>query len=168
MEKILFLILLGPLLFSQDFQTKDSLKTLAKSNFKSMEVFENKNGKLISTRNYSYDQNKNEITIKNVSEENREWLKTIIKLDNNYNIIEEEKIIEGTVISEKENVFVNKQFPMIKKYSYSNNTINMKDYDSKGKLSKQKINIFDDKNRITESLLLLYTSNDIIIAEIKI
>lgn len=67
MKSIFFLIFLSPFLFSQNYREKDSLKILAQSNFKSIEVFENKNGKLIPTKNYSYNSHKNEIIIKNGS-----------------------------------------------------------------------------------------------------
>lgn len=166
MKNIFFYLLLGPFLLSQNFQTKDSLSILAKSNFKSMDVFESKNGKLLPVRSYSYDKNKNEITIKNISDENKEWLKTIIRLDNNYQIMEEEKITEGMIISEKENILVKKQVSMMTKYSYDNNIVQIKDYDSNGNLSTKKYNIFDDKNHIVESIKLFNLPNDIVVSEI--
>lgn len=167
MKNLFFLIFLGPFLFSQNFQTRDSLKTLAISNFKSMEVFQNKNGKLAPVRNYNYDTKKSEITIKNVSNKNKEWLRTIIKLDNNYNIKEEEKVIEGMMISEKGNTLVKLQVSMLKEYIYNNQTIQMCNFDSKGSLSTKELSFFDDKKRIIEKLILLKVPNDIVIAEIE-
>ncbi|KMQ61345.1 hypothetical protein ACM46_15015 [Chryseobacterium angstadtii] len=165
MKNIIFLILLGPLLFSQNFQTKDSLKVLAKSNFKSMEVFENKNGKLTPTRNYSYDKNKNEITIKNVSDKNKEWIKTVVQLDDTYRIIQENKIIEGMMISEKENKLVKKQVSKIKQYTYVYNSIQIESYNNEGHLYKKEFNLVDDKDRLIYSTLLLNASSDIVVAQ---
>ncbi|GEM_PF-1984889 len=168
MKKIFFLILLGPLFFSQNYQTKDSLKILAKSNFKSMVVFENKNGKLIPARDYRYDQNKNEITIKNVSDKNKEWVKTIVNLDNNYEIKESEKIIEGMMISEKENALVNQQVSMLTKYSYNNNkTIDIKNYNSKGILSGKEFIILNKDGLISESIKLFNVPDDIVVTQIE-
>lgn len=167
MKNIFFLILLGPFLFSQNFQTKDSLKSLAMSNFKTMEVFVNKNGKLNSVRRYSYDQNKNEITIQNVSDKNKEWIKTIIRFDSDYKIKEEERVTEGVVISEKENILVNKQISMIKKYNYTGTTIQINSFDSKNKLYKTIFQLFDNKNRLMERLNLLIASNDITVDGIE-
>ena len=167
MKKAFFLIFLCPFLYSQNYQIKDSLKMLAISNFKSMNVFENKNGRLSPVRNYSYDQNKNEITIQNVSEKNKEWSKTIIHLDNAYNIIEEEKIIEG-IISEKENKLQKKQVSLITKYSYnSNNTIDIKNYNSKGNFSGKEFIILDEANRISENIRLFNISDDIVVTQIE-
>lgn len=165
--KSFFLFLLGPLLLSQTFQTKDSLKTLALSNFKSVEVFENKNGKLVPTRNYNYNQKANEITIINASNENKEWAKTIFKLDNNYTIREEEKIMDGNVVSEKGNFFRKKQLSMITKYSSIDNTLQVESYDSNGKLSRKEFKLLDSKGRIIENLILLNIPNDIVVAEIE-
>lgn len=167
MKNLFFLFLLGPFLFSQNFQTKDSLKILAKSNFKSMEVFEVKNERLIPLRNYTYDKNKNEITIKNSSDKNKEWLRTIIKFDNNYNITDVEKTTEGMVISEKENSLVKKQISVITKYFYNNNTVEINEYNDKGHLSLKQFKLFDDKNRIIEQIRLFNIPDDIVVSEIE-
>jgi len=163
-----FLIFLCPFLYSQNYQVKDSLKVLAMSKFKLMKVFENKNGRFDPVRNYSYDQNKNEITIQNVSEKNKEWIKTIIRLDNAYNIKEEEKIIEGMMISEKENILVKKQVSMVTKYSYnSNNTVDIKNYNSQGSFSGKEFIALDEGNRINESIRLFNISDDIVVTQIE-
>lgn len=167
MKNIFFLIFLGPFFFSQNFQIKDSLKILAVSKFKTMDIYKNKNGKLIPVRNYSYDQNKNEITIKNTSDTNEEWVKTIIRLDNDYNIKEEEKVIEGMMISEKENKLVNKRISMITKYSYIYNTVHIKEYDDSGRLFIKQFNLFDDQNRIVESIRIFNSYDDIVISKIE-
>jgi hypothetical protein len=157
---------LGPLLFSQKYQTRDSPKVLALSNFKSMDVFENKNGKMNPKRNYSFDKSKNAITIKNIADKNKEWIMTIIKLDEKYNIQEVERIVEGTMISEKENTLVKKQASIIKKYNYVDNTIQIQNFNSVGNLSTKEFHLLDKKNRIIESLVLFNSNNDIIISEI--
>ncbi|KAB1231190.1 hypothetical protein [Chryseobacterium viscerum] len=167
MRNIFFFLLLGPLLLSQNFKIKDSLKVLAKSNFKSMEVFENKKGELIPTRNYSYDQSKNEITIKNTSDKNKEWIKTIIKLDKNYNTLEEQRVIEGMMISEKENILIKKQVSIITKYYLNNNTLQIERFDSKEKLSVKEFNLLDEKDRVIESIQMLNISNNIVVAQIE-
>lgn len=166
MKKYFFLIFLCPFLYSQNYQIKDSIKVLAMSSFKSMEVFENKNGRLNPVRNYSYDQNKNEITIQNISGKNKEWIKTIIRLDKVYNIKEEEKIIEG-MISEKENMLVKKQVSMVTKYSYDNNTVSIKNYNSKGNFSGKEFIVLDEESRISEDLKLFNISNDIVVTQIE-
>ena len=155
------------MLYSQIFQTKDSLKTLVESNFISMEVSERKNGKMVPTRIYSYNKESNEITIKNISTENNEWVKTIFKLDDNDNIKEEERITEGLVISEKGNYFEKKQLSMIKKYIYSRNTMQILFFDTKGELSEKEFYLYDDKNQVIEKIILLKSSNDIVVAEIE-
>ena len=168
MKNLFFLFLLGPFLFSQNFQTKDSLKILAESNFKSMEVFEVKAEKLIPLRNYTYNRNKNEISIKNSSDKNIEWLRTIIRFDNNYNITEVEKITEGMIISDKDNSLVKKQISVITKYSYNNNnTVQINQYNDKGNLSFKLFKLFDDKNRIIEQIKLFNIPDDIIVSEIE-
>lgn len=167
MKKIFFLILLGPLLLSQNFQTKDSLKILAQSNFKSMEIFKNENGKLLPTESYSYNQDKREFIIKNISDKNKDWIKTIVTLDNDYNIQEEEKIIEAMIISENENALVKKQVSLKKKYVYSKNTVSIKDYNDKGGLMGKKFMLFDKEDRIIESINLFNIPEDIIITEIE-
>ncbi|AZB28704.1 hypothetical protein [Chryseobacterium balustinum] len=167
MKKIFFLILLGPLLLSQNFQTKDSLKILAQSNFKSMEIFKNENGKLLPTESYSYNQDKREFIIKNISDKNKDWIKTIVTLDNEYNIKEEEKIIEGMIISDKENILVKKQVSLKNKYVYSNNTVSIKKFNDKGSLMGKKFMLFDKENRIIESISLFNIPEDIVITEIE-
>ncbi|WP_153395291.1 hypothetical protein [Chryseobacterium vaccae] len=167
MKNIFFLIFLGPLLLAQNFQTKDSLKILAMSNFKTIEVLVNKNGKLNSVRRYSYDQNKNEITIQNVSDKNKEWIKTIIKLDNDYKIKEEERITEGMVISEKENKLINKEVSMINKYNYTKNTIQVQKFNSNGNLSTKEFCLIDKENRIIERIILFNSHNDIVVDGIE-
>lgn len=167
MKSIFFLIFLGPFLFSQNYQAKDSLKILAQSNFKSVEVFENKNGNLLLTKKYSYDSSKNKITIENTAEKNKEWLKTIIRLDKDFNIQEEERITEGMVISEKENKLIKKQVSMLKKYFYRNNIIEIKNYNSTGNLSIKEFKILDKENRIIENISLFKTTDDIVVSEIE-
>ena len=166
MKEILLLILIGPLFLSQNFQTKDSLKILAKSNFKSMEIFEYESGKLESKRKYFYNKSSNEITIVNVSDKNKEWLKTIVRLDQDYNIKEEEKIVEGTAISEKENILVKKQLSMIRRYYSTINTCEIETYDSNGKLSKKEFRLLNDDNQIIENIVLLNIPNNIVISEV--
>lgn len=167
MKKIFFLILLGPLLLSQNFQTKDSLKILAQSNFKAMEIFKNENGKFLPIESYSYNQDKREFIIKNISDKNKDWIKTIVTLDNDYNIKEEEKIIEAIIISENENALVKKQVSLKKKYDYSNNTVSIKDYNDRGDLMGKKFMLFDKENKIIESINLFNIPKDIIITEIE-
>ncbi|UKB86100.1 hypothetical protein LF887_10880 [Chryseobacterium sp. MEBOG06] len=168
MKNIFFFIFLSPFLYSQNYQVKDSLKVLAMSNFKSMVVFENKNGKLIPKRNYSYDQSKNQIIIKNISEKEKQWLMTIIKLDKNYHIQEEERVFEVMLTPEKENISVNKQVSMIRKYFYnSNNTVDIKDYNSNGVFWGKEFIILDQNNNINESIKLFTIADDIVVTEIE-
>lgn len=164
--KNIFFIIFGPLIFCQNFQSKDSLKILAQSNLKSMDVFESKNGKLLPVRHYNYDKYKNEITIKNISDENQGWLRTIIRLNNNYEIKEEERIIEAMIISEKENRLEKKQLSMLTKYIYDKDVVQIMVYDSKGNLSTKRLNILDKKNRVIESVMLFSIPDDIIVSEI--
>jgi len=132
-----------------------------------MEVLEINNGKLIPVRNYMYDRNKNEVIIKNISERNKDWLRTIIRLDSNFNIKEVERLTEGLVISEKENLLVKTQVSEIMKYFYNSSTIQINHYNSKGNLSVKEFKLYDDKNRIIEKIKLLNIPDDIVVSEIE-
>jgi len=167
MKKIFFLIFLSPFLYSQEYQIKDSLKVLAMSNFKSMEVFKHKNGKLVPERSYSYDQSKNKITIKNTSLNEKEWVMTIVTLDKNYNIKEEERVTQGKIISNGENRLIDKQTSVLTKYSYDPNSVQLEKYNYNGNLVTKEFCLLDDKNYIVEKIILFSSSNNIVISEIE-
>lgn len=144
-------------------------ENLIKSTFDSIQIYKNKNEKLVLANVIHHRKNENDFLFCNYEKPkdnlHAKLLYAILNYNDSYKLIKEKEFLTGVVI--RNNKLKDTIFSSVTEYIYRKNTISKNYYSSENKLQNKVFQINDEKGRKKEIINIFYSNNDIVVNDIK-